>query len=176
VFYHLIDNILFHTGTFIYSICKEHPVPTIEKTLAIIKPDAVGKKVTGKIITLIEENDFRITAMKMVHLSRSTAEQFYRVHSGKSFYEGLIEFMSSGPSLVLVLEGDKVIERWRALMGPTDPENAPPGTIRKLFGTTVRYNATHGSDSAENATLEIAYFFAGIDAPVAESSQKESES
>lgn len=150
-------------------------MPTIEKTLAIIKPDAVAKSVTGKIISLIEENGIRIAAMKMVHLSRSNARQFYMVHTGKSFYEGLVEFMCSGPSVVLVLEGEKVIDRWRTLMGPTDPVNAPPGSIRRLFGTDVRHNTTHGSDSPDNAAQEIAFFFAGIDTPAPASFQKESD-
>ena len=134
-----------------------------EKTLAIIKPDAVGSKVVGNIISLIEAGDMTVSAMKMVHLTSAEARAFYAVHTGKSFYEGLVTFMSSGPSLVMVLEGVNAIESWRTLMGPTDPQNAPVGSIRCQFGTDVRHNATHGSDSVESAVTEIAFFFSGLE-------------
>ena len=131
--------------------------------MAIIKPDALRQKNTGKIISLIEENNLSIVAMKLQCLTENDARSFYSVHIGKPFYEGLVKFMISGPCIVMVLEGENSIGRWRTLMGPTDPLHAPEGTIRKLFGSTERYNAVHGSDSAENACAEIGFFFAGIE-------------
>ena len=148
---------------------------TVEKTLAIIKPDAVAKKVAGKIISAIEEHAIDIAAMKTVHLSIDDAKRFYAVHTGKSFFDGLIAFMSGGPCIVLVLEGENVLERWRDLMGPTDPQNAPPESIRNRFGTDVRHNATHGSDAPESATAEIAFFFSTLELQPAHSSRKESD-
>ncbi len=135
----------------------------IERTLTIIKPDALKNGVSGRIITLIEENGLRISAMKMAHLSDKVARAFYSVHADKPFFTGLIEFMTSGPSLVLVLEGKNAVERWRSLMGPTDPGRAPEGTVRRLFGSTVRYNAVHGSDSPASAVFEIGFFFPETD-------------
>ncbi|MBN1760177.1 MAG: nucleoside-diphosphate kinase [Chitinispirillaceae bacterium] len=146
----------------------------IEKTLAIIKPDAVAGGFAGKIISTIEEHGVRIAAMKMVQLSTDDARRFYAVHVGKSFYEGLIDFMAGGPCIVLVLEGENVLERWRTLMGPTDPQNAPAESIRHRFGTDVRHNATHGSDSSEAALLEIAFFFSGLELPLPSIHPKES--
>ena len=134
-----------------------------EKTLAIIKPDAVGRNVVGNIISLIEAGELTISAMKMVHLTPADARAFYAVHTGKSFYDDLVAFMASGPSLVMVLEGVNAIETWRTLMGPTDPQNAPEGSIRRQFGTDVRHNATHGSDSGKSAATEIAFFFSGLE-------------
>jgi len=128
-------------------------------TFAIIKPDAVRAGNTGKIIDRIIADGFRIRALKMIHQSRAQAEGFYEVHRGKPFYDGLTEFMSSAPCVVMVLEKDGAVKAWRDLMGATDPAKADAGTIRKEFGTSVGENATHGSDSDANAAIEIAYFF-----------------
>ncbi len=134
------------------------------QTLAIIKPDALNQRVAGKIISMIEESGFQIIAMKLKHLTEYEARRFYMVHTGKPFYDGLVEFMSSGPCIALVLSGENILERWRTLMGPTDPSTAPIGTIRRQFGSTIRRNAVHGSDSPESAIVEIGFFFTGIDA------------
>jgi nucleoside-diphosphate kinase len=128
-------------------------------TFAIIKPDAVVAGNTGKIIDRIIGGGFRLRALKMIHQSRTQAEGFYDVHRGKPFFEGLTEFMSSGPCLVMVLEKEGAVKAWRDLMGATDPAKAEAGSIRKEFGASVGENATHGSDSDENAAIEIAYFF-----------------
>jgi nucleoside-diphosphate kinase len=128
-------------------------------TFAIIKPDAVKAGHTGKIIDRIISGGFRIRAMKMIRQTRPQAEGFYEVHRGKAFFEGLTEFMSSGPCVVMVLEKAEAVKAWRDLMGATDPAKADEGTIRKKFGGSVGENATHGSDSDENAAIEIAYFF-----------------
>src|SRR6266702_1239638 len=133
------------------------------RTLAIIKPDAVGAGNTGKIIDRIIAGGFRIRAMKMIHMTRTQAEGFYDVHSGKPFFEGLTEFMSSAPCVVMVLEKDGAVRAWRDLMGATDPGKAEEGTIRKEFGASVGENATHGSDSDDNAAIEIAYFFSKLE-------------
>jgi len=130
-----------------------------EQTLAIIKPDAVRKKIIGKVITKIEENGFTIKALKKVRLKEEDARAFYRVHKGKSFYEKLVKFMISGPIVVLILKGENAIQNWRDIMGDTDPEKAAKGTIRNRFGTTVRKNAVHGSDSQQSAVREINFFF-----------------
>jgi nucleoside-diphosphate kinase len=132
-------------------------------TFAIIKPDAVGAGHTGKIIDRIIAAGFRIRAMKMIHQSRQQAEGFYEVHRGKPFYDGLTEFMSSGPCVVMALEKDGAVKAWRDLMGATDPAKADAGTIRKEFGRSVGENATHGSDSDENAAIEISYFFSRLE-------------
>ena len=129
------------------------------QTFAIIKPDAVRAGNTGKIIDRIIAGGFRIRALKMIHQSRAQAEGFYEVHRGKPFYDGLTEFMSSAPCVVMVLEKEGAVKAWRDLMGATDPAQADAGTIRKEFGASVGENATHGSDSDENAAIEIAYFF-----------------
>jgi nucleoside-diphosphate kinase len=129
------------------------------QTFAIIKPDAVRAGNTGKIIDRIIAGGFRIRALKMIHQSRAQAEGFYEVHRGKPFFEGLTEFMSSAPCVVMVLEKEGAVKAWRDLMGATDPAQADAGTIRKEFGASVGENATHGSDSDENAAIEIAYFF-----------------
>jgi nucleoside-diphosphate kinase len=133
--------------------------PAGNLTFAIIKPDAVRAGNTGKIIDRIIRDGFQLRAMKMIHQSRQQAEGFYDVHRGKPFYEGLTEFMSSAPCVVMVLERAGAVKAWRDLMGATDPAKAAPGTIRKEFGASVGENATHGSDSDENAAIEIAYFF-----------------
>jgi len=133
------------------------------QTLAIIKPDALQACNNGKIIDRIIGGGFRIRAMKMIHQTRQQAEGFYEVHRGKPFYEGLTEFMSSGPCVVMVLEKEGAVKAWRDLMGATDPAKADQGTIRKEFGLSVGENATHGSDSDENAAIEIAYFFSRLE-------------
>ena len=135
----------------------------MEKTLAIIKPDAVAQCVTGQIIRRIEEEGFLIRAMRMVHLSEVQAEGFYAVHSQKPFFVSLTAFMSSGPVVVLVLEAEDAIRKWRDLMGETDPTKAAGMTIRKEFGSSIERNATHGSDAVETAFQEIGYFFPGTD-------------
>jgi nucleoside-diphosphate kinase len=134
-----------------------------ERTFAIIKPDAVERRVAGKIIQRIEDEGFQIRAMKRVRLSTSEAEGFYAVHRGKGFFGSLTTFMSSGPAIVLVLEAPEAIKKWRTLMGATDPAKADPGTIRKEFGQSIERNATHGSDAPETAAYEIGYFFSGVE-------------
>lgn len=132
-------------------------------TFAIIKPDAVQAGNAGKIIDRIIGGGFRIRAMKLIHQTRRQAEGFYEVHRGKPFYEGLTEFMSSGPCVVMALEKEGAVKAWRDLMGATDPAEADAGTIRKEFGASKGENATHGSDSDENAVIEIAYFFSRLE-------------
>jgi nucleoside-diphosphate kinase len=134
-----------------------------ERTFAIIKPDAVERRVAGKIIQRIEDEGFQIRAMKRLRVSTSEAEGFYTVHRSKGFFGSLTTFMSSGPAIVLVLEAPDAIKKWRTLMGATDPAKADPGTIRKEFGQSIERNATHGSDAPETAVYEIGYFFAGVE-------------
>lgn len=131
----------------------------MEQTLAIIKPDAVARRLTGKILEAIEESGLRIVALKMIRLSRAQAEGFYAVHRGRPFFESLTAFMSSGPAVALVLEGERAIGRWRELMGATDPAKAAEGTLRRRFATDIERNAVHGSDAPETAAFEIAYLF-----------------
>jgi nucleoside-diphosphate kinase len=135
----------------------------IERTLAIIKPDAVERRLTGAILQRIEAQGFQIRAMRRVHLSKKQAEGFYAVHRDRSFFASLTDFMSSGPAVVLVLEAADAIKKWRTLMGATDPAKADAGTLRKEFAQSIERNATHGSDAPETAALEIGYFFAGIE-------------
>jgi nucleoside-diphosphate kinase len=130
-----------------------------EKTLAIIKPDAVKKNIIGKIIQRIEDEGFKIAAMKMLRLTKDDAKGFYIVHKTKPFYEGLTDFMSSGPVVVMTLEREDAIAHWRQVMGATDPAQAKPGTLRHAYGFSVERNATHGSDARETAEWEIDYFF-----------------
>jgi nucleoside-diphosphate kinase len=130
-----------------------------EKTLAIIKPDALKKKAVGKIIQRIEEEDFKISGIKQLHLTKEEAKGFYIVHKDKHFYESLTDFMSSGEIIVMVLERDAAIAHWRKVMGVTDPALAEPGTLRRLFGFSVERNAVHGSDAPETAEWEINYFY-----------------
>jgi len=130
-----------------------------EKTLAIIKPDAIKKKVVGKIIQRIEEEGFEISDLKMLHLTKEEAEGFYIVHKAKPFYSSLTDFMSSGKIVVMILEGENAIEKWRKVMGVTDPALAEPGTIRHQYGFSVERNATHGSDAPQTAEWEINYFY-----------------
>jgi nucleoside-diphosphate kinase len=131
----------------------------VERTFAIIKPDAVRKKVAGKILSRIEESGLEIIAMKKMQLSEQGAQGFYAVHKERPFFGDLVKFMTSGPVVALVLEGEGAIKKWRDLMGPTNSNEAPAGTLRGDFGTDVEQNATHGSDAPETARLEIAYFF-----------------
>ena len=132
----------------------------LERTLAIIKPDAVARRIAGEILSLIEQNGFTVRGMKMLRLSRAAAEGFYGVHRGKPFFAGLVEFMTEGPVIVLALEREDAIAKWREVMGATNPANAAEGTIRRRFGTAVDRNCTHGSDAPETARAEIAWFFA----------------
>lgn len=131
----------------------------MERTLAIVKPDAVEKGLIGEIINRYETNGLGIVGMKMLRLTRDEAEGFYYVHRERPFFKNLVDFMSSGPVVVLVLEGDEAIKKNRDLMGATDPGKAEPGTIRRLFGANIERNAVHGSDSKEAAAFEISYFF-----------------
>ena len=133
----------------------------VERTLCIIKPDAVEKRKTGAVIQCIEEAGFRILALYMTHLTRDQAERFYNIHRERSFFGELVRFMTRSPVVVAVLEREDAVARWRDVMGATDPAKAGPGTIRKMFGSNVGENASHGSDSQENARQEIAFFFAG---------------
>ena len=131
----------------------------VERTFAIIKPDAVKKKVAGQILARIEASGLEIMAIKKLHLSEQGAKGFYAVHKARPFFGDLVRFMTSGPVVALVLEGDGAIKKWRDLMGPTNSLQAPKGTLRGDFGTDVEQNATHGSDAPETARLEISYFF-----------------
>jgi nucleoside-diphosphate kinase len=131
----------------------------MERTLAIIKPDGVARGLIGEVIKRLESNDFKIMAMKMVHLSKKQAEGFYAVHQGKPFFESLTDFMSSGPAVVMILEGENVIARYRELMGATNYREAAEGTIRKEFATDIEKNVVHGSDAPDTAAFEMAYFF-----------------
>ena len=133
-----------------------------EKTLAIVKPDGVEQRAIGRIISRIEEEGFGIVAMRMVRLSRAEAEGFYAVHRERPFFRDLTAFMSSGPAVVLVLEADDAIARWRGVMGATDPAKADQGTLRKQLATNIERNAVHGSDAPETAAFEISYFVPGL--------------
>jgi nucleoside-diphosphate kinase len=135
----------------------------MERTLSIIKPDGVSKKLIGNVIGMFEDAGFRIAAMKMKKLSREEAQGFYHVHRERPFFGDLVEFMVSGPVVLMVLEGENVIMRNRELMGATDPAEAAQGTIRKRWADSKQNNIVHGSDSAESATFEIGYFFSGIE-------------
>ena len=134
-----------------------------ERTLAIIKPDAFAAHKTGKIIQRIEDSGFTIRAMRLVKLTKAEAEGFYAVHRERPFFPSLTAFMSSGPAVVLALEAPDAIQKWRTLMGATDPAKADANTLRKEFGTSIENNATHGSDAADTAAYEIGYFFPGIE-------------
>ena len=136
---------------------------TVEKTLSIIKPDAIRRNLTGQINTRFEEAGLRIVAQKRIHLTRGQAEQFYYVHNERAFFGDLCDFMSSGPIVVQVVEGEDAIAKNREIMGATNPANADDGTIRKDFGESVEANSVHGSDAPETAAWEISYFFAGLE-------------
>ena len=131
----------------------------IERTLAIIKPDAVSRGLVGKILARIEEQGFRVRALKLVHLSKQAAQQFYRVHAERQFYDSLTTHMSSGPVVPMLLERENAIQSLRDLMGATNPQQAAPGTIRRDYGENIERNAIHGSDAAATAAVEIAFFF-----------------
>lgn len=134
----------------------------MERTFAIIKPDAVESRYTGRILQRIEEAGFTIRAMQMRSLSTKEAEGFYAVHRERPFFASLTQFMSSGPVVVLALEAEDAIKKWRGLMGATDPAKADAGTLRKEFGASIENNATHGSDAPDTAAFELGYFFPGI--------------
>ena len=131
----------------------------MEKTLSIIKPDGVGRKLIGEVIKRLEQNDLNITAMKMLLLTKADAQGFYAVHKDRPFFDSLTDFMSSGPIVVMVLEGEGVIEKYRKLMGATNYKEAEEGTIRREFATDIEKNVVHGSDSPASADFEIGYFF-----------------
>ena len=136
---------------------------SVENTLSIIKPDAVKRDLTGKIIAMFEENQLRIVAQKKIWLSKAQAGSFYAVHKDRPFFDELCEFMSSGPIVVQVLKGINAIERNREIMGATNPDQAEPGTIRKEFALSMTENSAHGSDSADTAKEEINFFFSGLE-------------
>jgi nucleoside-diphosphate kinase len=135
----------------------------MERTFAIIKPDAVADGNAGNILALIEKNGFKVLAMRKQHLTRPIAEGFYAVHKGKGFFEELIAFMTEGPVILLALEREDAVAKWREVMGATNPEKAEAGTVRKLYGANIGRNASHGSDSQENAAIELAWFFRGYE-------------
>jgi nucleoside-diphosphate kinase len=135
----------------------------MERTFAIIKPDAVAKKATGAILDRIEKEGFHIRGLRKVHMSKAEAEGFYAVHRERPFFGDLVTFMTSGPSVVLCLERDGAIDKWREVIGPTDSTKAATDTIRGQFGTDIEKNAVHGSDAPETAAFEVAYWFRGIE-------------
>ena len=135
----------------------------MERTLSIVKPDGVVGNLVGEVLRRFEENGMSIVALKMIHLSKTQAEGFYQVHRERPFFSSLTDFMSSGPCVVMVLEGDGAISRARAIMGATNPEEAEPGTIRKDFASGIEKNIVHGSDSQESAAYEIGYFFSELE-------------
>ena len=137
-----------------------------QRTLSIIKPDGVARNLIGEVLGRIEAADIKIVAMKMIKMTKSQAKGFYEVHKGKPFYESVTDFMSSGPSVVMVLEGSDVIKKYRKLMGATNYKEAEAGTIRREFATDIEKNVVHGSDSEENARFEIGYFFNALEIPV----------
>lgn len=135
----------------------------MQRTFAIIKPDAVRKQFAGQILSRIEAAGFTVRALRMIHMSKAEAEGFYHVHRERPFFGGLTDFMSSGPCVVLCLEAPDAIKKWRDLMGATDPAKAADGTLRKEFGASIDNNATHGSDAPETAAFELGYFFRGME-------------
>ncbi len=135
----------------------------MERTLSIVKPDGVKKGLIGEVIKRFEENGLKVIGLKMVKMSKREAEGFYEVHRGKSFFESLTTFMSSGPAVVMVLEGDNAIQSLRNLMGATDPQEAAEGTLRRQFGSNIERNVVHGSDAPDTAAFEIGYFFHALE-------------
>jgi nucleoside-diphosphate kinase len=135
----------------------------MERTLSIVKPDGIQRHLIGEVIKRFEDNGLRVIALKMIWMDKNKAEGFYAVHRGKPFFESLTAFMSSGPSVVMVLEGDGVISKTRELMGATDPKQAKEGTLRRQFATNIEKNVIHGSDAPETAAFEIAYFFNSLE-------------
>ncbi len=136
---------------------------SVQRTLAIVKPDAVAKGVVGQIVSRIEQSGLQIVAARLIRMSREDAAGFYAVHEARPFFASLCEFMTQGPCIPMVLEGDNAIQRWRDLMGATDPAKAAAGTIRKEFASSIEANAVHGSDAPETAAFEIPYFFSVLD-------------
>ena len=135
----------------------------LERTFSIVKPDAVAKNAIGEIIAALEKEGLKPIAMKMMHLSAAQAQGFYHVHSSKPFFGDLVKFMTEGPIVAMVLEGEDAIARYRKVMGATNPEKAEAGTLRKRFGSNIERNATHGSDAPDTAKFEIGYFFSGLE-------------
>ena len=135
----------------------------IERTLSILKPDAVERGLIGKVLAVFEEKGLKPVAMRLTHLSQTEAEGFYAVHRERPFFKDLVKFMTSGPVVVQVLEGENAVAKNREIMGATNPANAAPGTIRKLFAQSIERNTVHGSDSVENAKVEVAFFFSGTE-------------
>ena len=135
----------------------------IERTFGIVKPDAVAKNAIGGVIDLIEHSGLRLVGLRRIHMSTAQAEGFYAVHAARPFYADLVRFMTSGPCVVMAIEGDDAVARYREVMGPTDSRKAPAGTIRARFGTDIEKNAVHGSDAADTARAELAFFFAASD-------------
>jgi nucleoside-diphosphate kinase len=135
----------------------------VERTFGIIKPDAISRRMSGKIMMKIEENGFNVIAMKKLWLTKQEASGFYAVHKGKPFFESLTDYMSSGPCIAMVLEKDNAVAAWRKLMGSTNPANAEPGTIRKEYAVNLEKNSVHGSDAPETAAYEIRYFFSELE-------------
>jgi nucleoside-diphosphate kinase len=135
----------------------------IENTLAIVKPDGVARNLVGEVLSRIERDSLKIRALKMVHLSKKQVEGFYAVHRHRPFFESLTTFMSEGPVVLMVLSGENAIQKWRDLMGATDPARAAEGSIRKEFGLSIERNTTHGSDAPETAAFETAYFFSQVE-------------
>jgi nucleoside-diphosphate kinase len=135
----------------------------VENTLAIVKPDGVARNLIGEVIRRIEAEGLKVKALKMVHLSKKEAEGFYAVHRQRPFFDSLTSFMSEGPIVLMILSGENAIQRWRNLMGTTDPAKAADGSIRKQFGISIERNTTHGSDAAETAAFETAYFFSRLE-------------
>mgnify|MGYP001083813232 FL=1 len=135
----------------------------VQRTLSIVKPDAVANNAIGGVLAVIEKGGLKIIASKMIHMTRAQAERFYAVHRERPFFGDLTKFMSEGPVVVSVLEGANAIERYREMLGATNPEKAAPGTVRQLYGTNVERNAAHGSDAPETAAVEIAFFFNALE-------------
>jgi nucleoside-diphosphate kinase len=135
----------------------------VQRTLSIVKPDAVANNAIGGVLAVIEKGGLKIIASKMIHMTHAQAERFYAVHKERPFFGDLTKFMSEGPVVVSVLEGANAIERYRELLGATNPEKAAPGTVRQLYGTNVERNAAHGSDAPETAAVEIAFFFNALE-------------
>lgn len=159
----ILATLVYWNGFFLHLISpSKNQVSSLEKTFAIIKPDAVKAKNSGKIIDLIEQHGFDIIRMQKITLDKNQAEEFYAIHKKRPFFKNLVTFMTSGPIIVMALQKDNAVKEWRDLMGETNPANAAQGTIRKLFGTDITHNASHGSDSLENAKMEIKQFFNDI--------------
>jgi nucleoside-diphosphate kinase len=136
---------------------------SIERTFGIVKPDAVAQNAIGGVIEMIEKSGLKIVGLRLVHLSEAQARAFYAVHKERPFYSSLVKFMTSGPVVVMAIEGENAIARYREVMGPTDSKKAPAGTIRNKYGTDIEKNAVHGSDGPDTARGELAFFFAGLD-------------